>query len=111
MKKKNDQKQFTCRKLGFTFHIIINGTTTTAIITDYQNDWDAQTYIGVAKLDPKDTYDFKTGKYMAMKIAIAKYHSDVFGRQLKALYGFQRKMIEANYLLGNKLDERLALIN
>ena len=102
--KKTEQKQFTCHRFGFEFRIIIHGTTTRAIIKSHKTEIVDKPYIGVAVLDPSDEYNFRVGKTIAMKLAVAKYHSDNFGKRLKALYGFQRRMVEFNDILGQELD-------
>lgn len=104
MKEEMNRKAFTCSKFGFKFRIIINGTTTTAIMLQDDETWDNVTgHIGIATVQEPDVYDAELGRIIAMKTALVDYHSVFASKVTKRLAGTQNKLRNFTNTLSNEI--------
>ena len=103
---KEEQKSYHTRKYGFRFKIVINGTTTIAIIDEIEHQGEELKFTGIARLHEPDKYDPELGVLIAMKSAVNKYYSTCFGSSIRLLVGWQNKMKGHNKSLSQKIEKR-----
>jgi len=103
--KSKERKSYYCNRFGHRFQIVLNGTTTTAIVRDitYYQKGD---FVGIAVLHDPDEYDRELGVRLAMKAALSKMHSAVVSEYTRDIGGYQSRMRLFNAALANEIECR-----
>ena len=99
-----NRRSFKYTKFGFKFQIIINNTTTTAILLrDNKNTYFKIPFVGIARLTAPDKYNFEIGRTIAIRAAMQKYRSAALSYHTKRLYGFKSQLKNFDNILKNTI--------
>lgn len=100
-------KQFYLKRFGFKFKMFIKNEIVVACMVRIPGDtidkYNNGAFIGIAKVNKSDVYDYEVGKRIAIKSAINQYSSFKTGIDIQAVNGFRSQMREINDRLGLEL--------
>ena len=103
-------KSFNLKRFGFKFRIFITDEKIAACIVRVPGDKidrpDFNIFVGTAKVNKPDIYNYEIGKRIAMKSAINQYSSYKTGKDIESINGFKSRMFQIN----NKLRIELLMI-
>ena len=101
-------KSFTLKRFGFKFKMFISNEVVTALIIripgDHSDRKNPGFFVGVAKVNKPDIYNYEIGKRIAIKSAINQYSSFKIGRDVLTINGFRSQMRQFNSRLQSELN-------
>lgn len=100
-------KSFNLKRFGFKFKMFIKNEVVTACIVRVPGDNHDRSpiaFVGIAKVNKPDVYNYEIGKRIAIKSAINKYSSYKIGKEIQAINGFRSQMSQFNYQLQFELN-------